>query len=116
MVCIYEVYWLYGTTEIRYGCATPGKALIGLTVVVATKIKDVEPNNPNSNKVMLYPGKDLGLFIASGRAFIKNVVIALMFPFCFAMFLFQFNRTCYDIICNTIVVEYDPDPPRRNWT
>lgn len=88
---------------------------MGLTVIVATKIKDMEPNNPNSTKVLIYPGKDLGYLIAASRAFIKNVLLALMFPFCFAIFLFQFNRTGYDIICNTLVVEYDPDPPKRTW-
>lgn len=107
------MYWLRGTSELRFGCATPGKALLGITVIAATKIRTVD--NRARQTVLVYPAKDLGFLIALCRSFIKNLLIAVMFPFFIAFFLFQFNRIGYDIVCNTLVVEYDPNPPKRNW-
>lgn len=114
VVCLYEVYFLRGNDEIHFGCATPGKALLGITVILATKMRPSENRNDRPT-VLVYPAKNLGLMVAFGRSFVKNCILAVMFPFCFAFFLFQHNRAGYDIICNTIVVEYDANPPKRNF-
>jgi uncharacterized RDD family membrane protein YckC len=59
--------------------------------------------------IAVHPGTDLGLRWAFARSFIKNLILAVIFPL-FAIFFFRHNRTGYDMLCRTIVVE---DPPRQ---
>ena len=60
---------------------------------------------PEEDLVRVTPGTDLGLLPALGRSILKNLVVAFFFPVCFALYFFKFNRTGYDLVCNSIVVE-----------
>jgi uncharacterized RDD family membrane protein YckC len=92
----------------RAGGATPGKTVMGIRVVLCTKVTQIE-GRP-MDVIAVHPGTDLGLGWAFARSFIKNLILAVLFPVCFVLFFFRHNRTVYDILCQTIVVE---DPPRQ---
>lgn len=62
--------------------------------------------------VVVKPGTNLGLATAFFRSVAKNFVLALLVPTSFAFIFFPHNRTGYDMICSTIVVE-DPIIPHR---
>ncbi|XP_071569066.1 protein FAM8A1 isoform X1 [Temnothorax nylanderi] len=110
IVCIFEAFWLQHGVYGLIGGATPGKYMMGLRVVQCRSITPVErPNEPDL--VLVSPGTDLGLPLALGRSLVKNFVLAFVFPICFSLFFFRFNRTGYDLICHSIVIE---DPYRNN--
>jgi len=110
IVCIFEAFWLQHGAYGLIGGATPGKYIMGLRVVQCRNITPVErPNEPDM--VLVSPGTDLGLSLALGRSMVKNLVLAFIFPICFSMFFFRFNRTGYDLICHSLVIE---DPYRNN--
>ena len=46
-------------------------------------------------------------FSALVRSVIKNFTMAFFFPACFTVFFFQHNRTAYDVLAKTIVVQTD---------
>lgn len=83
--------------------------MMGLRVVQCRSVTPVDrPDDPDV--VLVSPGTDLGLPLAIGRSVVKNMILAFLFPICFALFFFRFNRTVYDLLCNSIVVE---DPYRN---
>jgi uncharacterized RDD family membrane protein YckC len=90
----------------RVGGATPGKTAMGIRVVLCTKVTHIE-GRP-LDVIAVHPATDLGLGWAFARSFIKNLIHAVLFPVCFALFFFRHNRTVYDILCRTIVVEELP--------
>lgn len=105
----FQAFWLQHGVYGYIGGATPGKYIMGLRVVQCQSITPVQrPNEPNL--VLVSPGTDLGLPLALGRSVAKNFVLAFLFPVCFSLFFFRFNRTGYDLICNSIVIE---DPYRN---
>ncbi|XP_060813751.1 protein FAM8A1 isoform X1 [Bombus pascuorum] len=109
IVCIFEAFWLQHGVNGRIGGATPGKFMMGLKVVQCRSVTPVDrPDDPDI--VLVSPGIDLGLPLALGRSVVKNIILAFLFPICFALFFFRFNRTVYDLLCNSIVVE----DPHRN--
>ncbi|CAK9806852.1 Protein FAM8A1 [Anthophora plagiata] len=109
IVCMTEAFWLQRGLNGRIGGATPGKSMMGLRVVQCRSVIPVDrPNDPDV--VLVSPGTDLGLPLALGRSVVKNMILAFLFPVCFALFFFRFNRTVYDLLCNSIVVE---DPYRN---
>ncbi|KAH0946318.1 hypothetical protein HN011_007747 [Eciton burchellii] len=110
IVCIFEAFWLQHGVYGFIGGATPGKYVMGLRVVQCRSITPVERPN-ESDIVLVSPGTDLGLPLALGRSVMKNFVLAFLFPICFSLFFFRFNRTGYDLICNSVVVE---DPYRNS--
>lgn len=82
---------------------------MGLRVVQCRNVIPVDrPDDPNL--VLVSPGTDLGLPLALGRSVVKNLILTFLFPVCFTLFFFRFNRTVYDLLCNSIVVE---DPYRN---
>ncbi|KAL3289456.1 hypothetical protein HHI36_022880 [Cryptolaemus montrouzieri] len=102
IVCCYEVYWLKGGS-----CATPGKRYMGLIVV---QVENITPAPGTiENKVRVNPCSNLGLQQALTRAVLKNLFIGFMLPICFTMYIFRFNRTGYDVISKSLVVEYNPN-------
>ncbi|XP_015587868.1 protein FAM8A1 isoform X2 [Cephus cinctus] len=113
MVCIFETFFLYRGLNGRIGGATPGKLVMGLRVVQCRSITPIERPD-GSDVVLVSPGTDLGLPLAIGRSVVKNLIIALLFPICFALFFFRFNRTGYDLVCNSIVVEDPYRIPNNN--
>lgn len=83
--------------------------MMGLRVVQCRNVTSVDrPDDPDV--VLVSPGTDLGLALALGRSFVKNMILAFLLPIWFALFFFRFNRTVYDLLCNSIVVE---DPYRN---
>lgn len=107
VVCLFEALCIYRGV-FGNGGATPGKTLLRLRVVSCQSVVPVD-----SHVVRVYPAGDLGIGWALLRAFIKNFSMAFIFPIFFTMYFFQYNRTAYDIICNSIVVEELPEPRNR---
>uniref|UniRef100_A0A023EPK3 Putative secreted protein n=1 Tax=Aedes albopictus TaxID=7160 RepID=A0A023EPK3_AEDAL len=120
-VCIYETLWtIHGNGQI--GGATPGKMLMGIRIVHVEAVVLLDPpqqaalagnNQQNPIKALLYPATNPGFKRALCRSVAKNALIALFFPMCFLMFFFKHNRTMYDIMTKTIVVEDNPAPVLR---
>ncbi|XP_053972703.1 protein FAM8A1 [Hylaeus volcanicus] len=109
IVCILEAIWLQYGVNGRVGGATPGKSMMGLRVIQCRNVTPVDrPNDPDV--VLVSPGTDLGLPLALGRSIVKNMILTFLFPVCFGLFFFRFNRTVYDLLCDSIVVE----DPHRN--
>ncbi|XP_045481486.1 protein FAM8A1 [Harmonia axyridis] len=102
VVCCYEVYWLKGRP-----CATPGKRYMGLMVIQVDNI--VPAPGRFENKVRVSPGSCLGYQNALTRAVLKNLFIAFLLPICFTMYVFRYNRTGYDLMSKSVVVEYNPN-------
>lgn len=82
---------------------------MGLRVVQCRSITPVDRPD-NAEIVRVSPGTDLGLPLALGRTVVKSLILTFLFPICFSLFSFRFNRTGYDLACHSIVVE---DPYRN---
>eukprot|EP00095_Tigriopus_kingsejongensis_P001500 maker-scaffold1086_size63525-snap-gene-0.12 protein:Tk01500 transcript:maker-scaffold1086_size63525-snap-gene-0.12-mRNA-1 annotation:"protein fam8a1-like" len=109
VVCIYEIMCTFRGRSNMPGGATPGKLLMGLRIYRCDSIA----MTTHPNRVKVSPATDLGLFWASIRSVIKNTSVALLFPV-FMTFLFMpYNRTLYDVMSKSIVVEVDTDTVRQ---
>ncbi|XP_039300508.1 protein FAM8A1-like, partial [Nilaparvata lugens] len=98
-----ETLWLAKSVGGRIGGATPGKTVMGLCVVRCDTITPL-PLRTEHDVFLVKPGTDLGMRSAFLRSFIKNLVLAFFLP----ANLFSrvgHNRTIYDTICKTIVIE-----------
>ncbi|XP_068431938.1 protein FAM8A1 [Clinocottus analis] len=95
LVCIYETICIWGA-----GGATPGKFLLGLRVVTCDTSTLVRPN-----RVLVVPASKVSLSASTVRALNKNFSIAFLFPVFITLLFFQHNRTVYDIVAGTIVVQ-----------
>uniref|UniRef100_A0A8C4Z7A9 Family with sequence similarity 8 member A1a n=2 Tax=Gadus TaxID=8048 RepID=A0A8C4Z7A9_GADMO len=95
LVCIYEIICIWGV-----GGATPGKFLMGLRVVTCDTSTLIRPN-----RVLVVPSTNVSLSASTVRALNKNFSIAFLFPIFITLFFFQHNRTVYDIVAGTIVVQ-----------
>ncbi|TNN86011.1 Protein FAM8A1 [Liparis tanakae] len=95
LVCIYETICIWGA-----GGATPGKFLLGLRVVTCDTSTLVRPN-----RVLVVPASKVSLSASAVRALNKNFSIAFLFPVFITLLFFQHNRTVYDIVAGTIVVQ-----------
>lgn len=119
-VCFYEALWTM-TGHVYVGGATPGKILMGIRIVHVEAVVPLEPVQPGMNinntgrplRALLYPASNLGFRRALFRSVAKNVLMALLFPMCFIMLFFKNNRTGYDIMTKTIVVEENHAPTLR---
>lgn len=118
-VCVYETLWtIHGQGQI--GGATPGKMLMGIRIVHVDAVVLLDPppagglvaNQQTPIRALLYPAENPGFRRALCRSVAKNALIALLFPICFLMF-FRHNRTMYDVMTKTIVVEDNPAPVLR---
>jgi len=123
VVCFYEALWTRQSHGQIIGGATPGKIVMGIRILYVEAVVPLDPVPPvdiNLNQLnhtplraLVFPGANLGFKKALARALAKNLLMALLFPFCFAMFFFRSNRTSYDIMTKTIVVEENPAPVLR---
>jgi len=105
VVCIFEALCLHRGFGGRKGGATPGKYIMGLRVVSCIQIAGMaEPG-----RVQVSPAKDIGFMGATIRAVLKNAAMAFFVP---VFFTFIYNRTVYDIMSKSIVIE-DPNRRRR---
>ncbi|XP_035475914.1 protein FAM8A1 [Scophthalmus maximus] len=95
LVCVYETICIWGA-----GGATPGKFLLGLRVVTCDTSTLVRPN-----RVFVVPASNVSLSASTVRALNKNFSIAFLFPVFITLLFFQHNRTVYDIVAGTIVVQ-----------
>ncbi|XP_044256350.1 protein FAM8A1 [Tribolium madens] len=101
IVCCYEVYWLKGGS-----CATPGKKYMGLMVI---QVENITPLPGQSDDVVrVSPCLPLGMQKAIIRAVLKNVFLGVMLPMCFTLYVFRYNRTGYDAMSSSLVVECNP--------
>jgi len=108
VVCCYETYWLV------VQCATPGKKYMGLAVVHAVNVVHVHRvQGQLEETVLAQPCTTLTIKDAIVRAVLKNIFIGLLLPICFVLLFFKYNRTGYDLMTNSLVVEYNPNPPMR---
>ncbi|CAG11137.1 unnamed protein product, partial [Tetraodon nigroviridis] len=82
------------------GGATPGKFLLGLRVVTCDTSTLVRPN-----RVLVVPASSVSLSASTVRALNKNFSIAFLFPVFITLLFFQHNRTVYDVVAGTIVVQ-----------
>ncbi|XP_055315410.1 protein FAM8A1 [Sitodiplosis mosellana] len=114
MVCIYEAMW-----TAQGQSATPGKIIMGIRILYVEAVVPIgqihaEPTNLNaSTRALMYPASNPGFRRALLRAIAKNMLMTLMFPMCFVLLFFRNNRTGYDVMTKTIVVEENPVPIRR---
>lgn len=115
-VCIYETFWTFNG-QGQIGGATPGKMLMGIRIVHAEAVVVLQAgaagNNQNPIRALLYPASNPGFKRALYRSIAKNALIAFFFPLCSLMSFFRHNRTTYDIMTKTIVVEDNPAPVLR---
>uniref|UniRef100_H3DK86 Family with sequence similarity 8 member A1a n=1 Tax=Tetraodon nigroviridis TaxID=99883 RepID=H3DK86_TETNG len=95
LVCVYERSASWGA-----GGATPGKFLLGLRVVTCDTSTLVRPN-----RVLVVPASSVSLSASTVRALNKNFSIAFLFPVFITLLFFQHNRTVYDVVAGTIVVQ-----------
>ncbi|KAH8389010.1 hypothetical protein KR200_003458, partial [Drosophila serrata] len=108
-VCCYEAVW----TAYCNG-ATPGKSLMKIRIHYVEAVMPLQaPPLPQfvlqpqrePMRALLYPAQTPSLLRAFARALAKNMVMTLLFPICVVMIFFKNNRTAYDIMTKTIVVE-----------
>jgi hypothetical protein len=57
------------------------------------------------NRVLVQPATKVTFWRSLGRAFLKNMGTAILFPTFLPLMVVQHNRTLYDILCGTVVVE-----------
>ncbi|KAH8402321.1 hypothetical protein KR009_011346 [Drosophila setifemur] len=108
-VCCYEAVW-----TVFYNGATPGKSLMKIRIHYVEAVFPLQaPALPQfvlqpqrePLRALLYPAQTPTLMRAFARALAKNLVMTLLFPICVVMIFFKNNRTAYDIMTKTIVVE-----------
>ncbi|XP_037953859.1 protein FAM8A1-like [Teleopsis dalmanni] len=120
IVCYYEAV----CTTFCNG-ATPGKALMGLRVHYAEAVVVINPPlvpqmplqlqmQRTPTKALIYPATVPTFKRALTRAALKNIIITMLFPVCIFMVFFKNNRTVYDMVSKTVVVETTANPPQRN--
>ncbi|BFG05338.1 protein FAM8A1 [Drosophila madeirensis] len=127
IVCCYEAVW-----TVWYNGATPGKSLMKIRIHYVEAVLPLQaPVVPQfvfqpqrePLRALLYPAETPKLLRAFARALAKNLVMTLLFPICVVMIFFKNNRTAYDIMTKTIVVESNsnaiyrtdvPQPQQRN--
>lgn len=97
-ICIFEAVC------IAYLAATPGKRLMGIRVISCNELSELP-----GNRTRILPGGKVGLWNSLLRAAIKNFSLAFFFPVCLTVFFFPHNRTGYDVLSSSIVVELPED-------
>ncbi|CAH0562105.1 unnamed protein product [Brassicogethes aeneus] len=107
IVCLYEAYFLKGGM-----CSTPGKRYMGLIVIYVENI-NVANGHVDDKVVTVSTSSPLGIKKSLIRSVLKNLFIGLLVPVC-SLYIFRFNRIGYDMMANSLVVEYNPNPNRQN--
>ncbi|KAH8320404.1 hypothetical protein KR067_002354 [Drosophila pandora] len=108
-VCCYEALW-----TVFYNGATPGKSLMKIRIHHVEAVMPLQPQalpqfvlQPQREplRALIFPAETPTLWRAFARALAKNLVMTLLFPICVVMIFFKNNRTAYDILTKTVVVE-----------
>ena len=121
IVCVYEALWTKDGPFGYLGGATPGKIFMRLRILhVEAVVPIVQPPVANFQHIsqtplraLVFPAQNLGFKRAFCRAVSKNLLVTLLFPLCFVMLFFRNNRTAYDIMTKTVVVEENRAPVFR---
>uniref|UniRef100_A0A1I8AGQ0 RDD domain-containing protein n=1 Tax=Steinernema glaseri TaxID=37863 RepID=A0A1I8AGQ0_9BILA len=82
---------------------TPGKYLCRLRVISCSHVEGI-PGNPDAVQVTVVNNRAVPLLSSFLRSLLKNLVMNFFFPISTVLYLFQFNRTFYDLAAKTIVV------------
>lgn len=115
LVVVFEVWFTHQG-------GTPGKRTMGLRILSCTKCFPAGkfcnnyPSILNSfmlsilfilgeNRILVQSAAEVTFWRSLGRAFLKNMGTALLFPTFLPLMVVQHNRTLYDILCGTVVVE-----------
>ncbi|XP_045128898.1 protein FAM8A1-like [Portunus trituberculatus] len=106
--CLFEALCLHRGSG-GAGGATPGKKIIGLRVVYCEWVAPTA-----ADQALVYPASDLGLARAILRSVMKNFLLMFLFPVCFTFISFHHNRTIYDVLAGSVVVEETPLRQRNN--
>ncbi|KAH8416125.1 hypothetical protein KR222_008518, partial [Zaprionus bogoriensis] len=115
IICCYECLW-----TAFYDGATPGKSLMKIRIMYVEAVVPVQaPVVPHfvfqpqrePVRALLYPAETPSLLRSLMRALAKNFIMTLLFPVCVVMIFFKNNRTAYDIVTKTIVVEANTHRP-----
>lgn len=91
--------------------------LLGIRILYAEAVQVTDPlrqaglNNNQPMRALVWPAQNLGIERALFRSVFKNLFITFLFPICFFAFLYRNNRTIYDWLTKTVVVEEQPPPP-----
>ncbi|XP_050519579.1 protein FAM8A1 [Diabrotica virgifera virgifera] len=101
IVCGYEAYFMQGKF-----LATPGKRYMGLMVISVQTITPI-PSRPTET-VSVTNAAPLSWQKSLTRSTLKNLLVGLFLPICI-FYIFPQNRTCYDMMSKSLVVEYHPD-------
>lgn len=84
---------------------------MGLMVIQAETVNPV----PGSDQmVRVTPCLPLGIQKAIIRAVLKNIFLGIMLPVCLTLYIFRFNRTGYDAVSGSLVVECNPNLQFQN--
>ncbi|XP_073848309.1 uncharacterized protein [Musca autumnalis] len=122
-VCLYEA-----VLTTYFDGASLGKHVMGLSikyceamVLLPPNVQPAAPVGPQMQLVfqtprvqiraLLYPAETPKFKRAFMRAVAKNLILSLLFPMFFLMAFFKNNRTAYDVMTKTIVVETSRQPP-----
>ena len=123
-VCLYEA-----ECTTYYNGASVGKYIMGLSIKYVEAMVPLPDNNilgmraqpvpqmqlgfpatRTQMRALLFPAETPTFKRAFGRALFKNSILSILFPMIFLMVLFKNNRTAYDILAKTIVVETPTHP------
>ncbi|XP_070493958.1 protein FAM8A1 [Chironomus tepperi] len=107
--CLYEAVFY-----VNFG-ATIGKLVLGIRVIHADAVIPLEQqvNHSQGIRALIFPATNLTFFRALMRSFAKNLMVTLLFPVYFMLFFYKFNQLIYDMLCKSVVVEYNPNPVLR---
>jgi len=103
VVCAFEILCTFRGPRGSPGGATPGKLIMGLRVF---KVEEIQMTGL-PDRVRIKPADDLGIFWATLRSILKNMAVAFLFPVMFTFMFLPYNRTLYDVMTKSIVVEVD---------
>jgi uncharacterized RDD family membrane protein YckC len=84
--------------------ATPGKRMMGIRVIACEELVEMP-----GNRIRILPAGNIGFGNSLIRAAVKNFSLAFFFPVCLTVFFFPHNRTGYDVLSSSIVVELPED-------
>ncbi|TKR72851.1 hypothetical protein L596_020244 [Steinernema carpocapsae] len=82
---------------------TPGKYLFRLRVISCSQVDPI-PGNSEAVQVTVINDRSVPIWNSFLRSLMKNLIMNFFFPISTVLYMFQFNRTCYDLFAKTIVV------------
>lgn len=101
LVVLYEAFCLsHSATRDNMGGSTAGKSLFKLRVIRADTVLHL-----GDDRIMVYPGTDLGFTNSFVRSLTKNIHVTVMIPISYLFFFFPYNRTGYDLLSKSIVIQ-----------